>query len=136
VRPARWIPPVGAGALLAGATAYTGLLDPTTSDAFPLCPLKAGTGLDCPACGALRAVHALVHLDLAAAADHNLLLVVALPFLALGYVWWLGRSLGWRLPRVSIPRGLFPALVMAAMAFAVVRNLPIPGHGLLDSDIG
>ena len=132
---ARWIPPVGVGLVVAAGTAYTGLADPNRSDPFPLCPLKAGTGWDCPACGALRSVHALCRLDLAAAADHNLLFVLAVPFLVLGYALWLGRTLGWQLPRVSLPRGLYPALVVLALAFAVVRNLPIPGQAFLGSDI-
>jgi hypothetical protein len=36
---------------------------------------------------------------------------------------------------VSRPRGLYPALVVRARAFAVVRNLPIPGQAFLGSDI-
>jgi hypothetical protein len=131
----RWIAPVGVGVVVAAGTAYTGLADPNSSDPFPLCPLKAGTGWDCPACGALRAVHALCRLDVAAAVDHNLLFVLAVPFLVAGYAVWLGRSLGWPLPRVSLPRGLYPALVALAIAFAVVRNLPIPGQAFLGSDI-
>jgi Protein of unknown function (DUF2752) len=133
---ARWIPPVGVGVLAAVGTAYTGIADPNSSDAFPLCPLKAATGWDCPACGCLRAVHSLCRLDIAGAMDHNLLFVLALPFIVGAYALWLGRSLGWRLPTVSLPRQLFPALVALAMAFAVVRNLPIPGHDFLGSGIG
>jgi Protein of unknown function (DUF2752) len=132
---ARWIPPVGLGVLAAAGTAYTGLADPNGSDPFPLCPLKAGTGWDCPACGCLRAVHALCRFDVAGAMDHNLLFVLALPFIVGAYALWLGRSLGWRLPTVSVPRRLFPALVALAMAFGVLRNLPIPGHAFLGSGI-
>jgi hypothetical protein len=121
--------------LLAGATAYTGIADPNTSDAFPLCPLKAATGWDCPACGSLRAVHALCRADVAGAMDHNLLFVLAVPVLVLGYGVWLARSLGWRVPTITVPHRVYPALIALALAFAVVRNLPIPGHAFLGSSL-
>ena len=41
------------------------------------------TGLKCPGCGSQRAVHALLHADLASAFAHNALLVLSLPYLAL-----------------------------------------------------
>ena len=77
-----------------------------------------------------------MHLDVAGALDHNLLFVLALPLIVGAYVLWLGRSLGWKVPRVTVPRHLFPALVALALAFAVVRNLPIPGHDFLGSGLG
>jgi hypothetical protein len=133
---ARWMPPVGLGVLAAAGTVYTGVLDPNSSDPFPLCPLKAATGWDCPACGCLRAVHSLAHLDVAGAMDHNLLFVLALPLIVGAYLLWLGKSLGWKVPTVTVPRRVFPALVALALAFAVVRNLPIPGHEFLGSGVG
>ncbi len=72
---------VGLGAL--AGTAYTAILNPNTSHAFPLCPLKYFTGYDCPLCGALRAVHSLTHGDVIGAADHNVMFVAATPFLVL-----------------------------------------------------
>src|SRR4051794_25353826 len=136
MRIAPWVPPVAVGLGLAAATAYTGTADPNTSDAFPLCPLKAVTGWDCPACGSLRAVHSLCRLDLAGAMDHNVLFVLLVPFLALGYAAWLARSLGWRVPTIEVPRFVFPAIMLLAVAFAVIRNLPIPGHAFLGSSLG
>jgi len=119
----------------AAATTYTGILDPNTSHAFPLCPLKAVTGLDCPACGSLRAVHSLCHLDIAGAADHNLLFVVLAPFLVAAWAIWMGKSLGLRVPQVTLPKHLGQVLIFVAIAFAVIRNLPIPGHAFLDSTL-
>ena len=132
----RWAPPIATGVLVAAATAYTGIRDPNSSDAFPLCPLKSATGWDCPACGSLRAVHSLCRFDLAGAVDHNVLFVAAVPFLLVGYALWLAKSVGWEVPRITLPRRLFPALVVLALAFAVVRNLPIPGHAFLGSGLG
>jgi hypothetical protein len=36
-------------------------LDPATTWWFPSCPFRAVTGLLCPFCGSLRALHALLH---------------------------------------------------------------------------
>jgi hypothetical protein len=135
VKRTRWIPPVATGVAVVAATIYTGVADPNTSNAFPLCPLKAATDLDCPACGSLRAVHSLCRLDLAGAIDHNLLFVAAVPFILAAYAIWLGKSLGLRVPQVTLPRNIGPVLIFLAITFAVVRNLPIPGHSFLGSGI-
>jgi hypothetical protein len=55
----------------------------------PACPFKSLTGIDCPGCGATRAALALLDGDVLRAADHNLLLVVALPIVAVLAIWWL-----------------------------------------------
>jgi len=138
-----WQPPVGSakpwrqsitlGVLALAGTAYTAAVDPNTSHAFPLCPLRYFTHMDCPLCGGLRSVHALTHGDLLAAVDHNILFVLTLPFLLLAYGLWLGRTLGldWPAPKVST-RAMSIA-VIALAAYGVARNLPIPGHDLLNS---
>ena len=58
-------------------------VSPTTSVFFPKCAFLMLTGLKCPGCGSQRAVHALLHADLASAFAHNALLVLSLPYLAL-----------------------------------------------------
>lgn len=58
-------------------------VSPTTSVFFPKCAFLLLTGLKCPGCGSQRAVHALLHADLASAFAHNALLVLSLPYLAL-----------------------------------------------------
>ena len=49
------------------------------SGSWGLCPTKLLTDLDCPVCGALRAVNDLTHLDVGAALSSNLVLVLAVP---------------------------------------------------------
>lgn len=49
---------------------------------FPKCPFKVLTGLQCPGCGSQRAIHALLHGDIAAAWRFNALLVAYIPILA------------------------------------------------------
>lgn len=83
---------VGA-AMLVLVAALAGLVDPSKPGTYPACPFRAATGLACPGCGSLRAMHDLAHGDLVAALDHNALLIVVLAFSAVVWVRTLaGRS--------------------------------------------
>ena len=121
-----WRAPALLGVGTAAATVVLGLGNPNTTH-IPLCPLKAMTGLDCPFCGCLRAVHSLAHLHPIEAASHNLLFTLAAPFLVAGWAVWMWRTL--RDPsdpgaQPHLPRPASIALVALAAAFFVARNLP------------
>lgn len=58
-------------------------LDPSTSGLFPRCTFLSLTGYKCPGCGTQRAIHALLHGDVAGAFKYNALLLVAIPWIAL-----------------------------------------------------
>ena len=98
------------------------VVDPNRPGHYPVCPVKALTGLDCPGCGSLRAIHALSHGDLLNALDHNALFVLFLPLLVLSAVLWAvarpqpawlsARYTGW-------------AVFAVVVGWAVVRNLPL-----------
>lgn len=110
---------IGAGMAVAGALAYIGLADPHRPGfLFPGCPFKALTGLDCPACGGLRMTHDLLNGDLAAAVVDNVFLLMALPALA---VWLVVR---WRRGLTLMPMAATVTVVVAAVAWTVVRNWP------------
>lgn len=111
-------------AAVAGASVYTYVVDPNSSGAFPQCPFRAVTGLDCPGCGGLRCVHALLHGDVAAAADHNLLTLLLLPLTTLVLLRWVLVSWGMSLPEVRLPRVFAWALPVAFFGFWVLRNIP------------
>ena len=120
-----WVWPVVLAVVGTTAVSVIALLDPETRGALsPGCPFRAATGLDCPGCGATRAVYALTRGDVARAADHNLLAVAALPGLAWAYLRWSLVRLGRhdRLPNVG-PRTAWTVTV-AVCAFVVLRNLP------------
>lgn len=108
------------------AAGYTATVDPNHSHAFPLCPLKLVTGIDCPVCGSLRAAHSLLHGHVGAAAGHNLLFVVSVPFVLLAWATWLGSTLGWPVRRWRVPANAWWPLTALAIAFMLVRNLPGP----------
>lgn len=56
------------------------LFNPSSIALFPKCPFLLLTGLKCPGCGSQRAIHSLLHFDLATAFHYNMLLVLSLPF--------------------------------------------------------
>lgn len=96
-------------------------VDPRTAWFAPVCPLHAVTGLHCPGCGTGRALHALVHGDVARALRLNALALAAIPvFLALSL------RAAWR-PAEPLPRPpLWLRLALYALLgfFLVARNLP------------
>ena len=56
--------------------------DPSQIHIFPRCVVKVLTGYDCPGCGSQRALHALLHGNLAEAWHYNAGLMVILPLIA------------------------------------------------------
>lgn len=110
---------LGLGLVFAGALTYIGLVDPHRPDSvFPLCPFRLLTGLNCPGCGALRMLHDVLHGDLVAAINDNVVLLVGIPLLA-GWILLRRRSGKWPL---TLPAALTVLVTLAA--WTVVRNLP------------
>ncbi|HYN74939.1 MAG TPA: DUF2752 domain-containing protein [Candidatus Limnocylindria bacterium] len=122
-----------AAAAVAGA-ALLALVDPGQPGHYPLCPFRAVTGLDCPGCGTLRAVHELATGHPLAALDQNALAVLVLPALLLAWASWLRRS--WRGSARPAPHAPWvPVTVLVVvLVWWVVRNLP--GVPFLGSGLG
>lgn len=118
--------PAAVAACAAAATTFVAVVDPGVPGRYPVCPILAVTGSSCPGCGGLRAVHALAHGDLGAAADHNVLVVAVLPVVVVGYGLWVRRRLAGRPVRIGSSVAPVTAVVAAVMmlVFAVLRNLP------------
>lgn len=107
-----------------GGVASAGLLlarDPNVPGAYGFCPLQAVTGLDCPLCGGLRGTHALLHGDVGAALDFNVLLPV---FLVAGGALAVGAARRRPLAASRGARLMWVTVVVAAVVFGVLRNLP------------
>jgi hypothetical protein len=110
---------LGTGAVLAGALVYVGIADPHRPGfGFPVCPFKALTGWNCPACGGLRMTHDILHGDLGAAVVDNVFLLVGLPML---FAWLLLR---WRSGKPLMNTPAMVVIVVAAITWTVVRNMP------------
>jgi hypothetical protein len=111
---------------LAAATLALHVRDPHVTHSWGVCPLYAMTGLYCPGCGGLRGVNDLTNGHVGAAASSNLLLVLLAPvaIVLLGrwaYASWRGQEIRVVPP---IPRWLSTTLILGAVVFTVLRNLP------------
>jgi hypothetical protein len=123
-----------AAMLLLGTAAIILLrvFDPATSGIFPPCPIRYLTGLYCPGCGSLRAMHALLHGELARAWAMNPLMIVMLPFVTYGLASAALLELrGNGLPEVMLPAKWIRAFCVVVVLYAVARNLPLYPFDLL-----
>jgi hypothetical protein len=124
LQPASKLTFAGGLALIAAACLVLFLFDPAHYRFYPRCLLYQTTGLLCPGCGSLRALHQLLHGQVLAAIRYNALLVLSAPVAA----WLVARCLFRRLNGQTQPLGFHPAWLWAALAalclFGVLRNLP------------
>ena len=112
------------GALALPVVATVFFLDPAQHRFFPGCTFHQLTGLNCPGCGATRALHALLHGDFLTAAHDNALLPAGIIFLGARGGWlalnrWRGQQDGKFFPL----NFLWPRLAVA-LVFGILRNLP------------
>ena len=129
-RARRMAAPLLSAGVVGGLTLALHYRDPHVQGSWGFCPVRALTGLDCPGCGGLRAVHDLTNLDLAAAASSNLLLVLMVPVVLGLWLAWTRRA--WRQDRPLLATVRRPMLwgqvaLLVITVFAVVRNLPVGG---------
>ena len=112
--------------LVVGALVLLYTVKPDGSPFYPKCAFRLLTGLDCPGCGSLRALHRLLHGRLAEAWALNPLLVGGLlPCFLLwsvrcGVSAWNGTQPSSRL----LPNWTAWLLLAAVLIFGVVRNTP------------
>src|SRR6059036_559562 len=106
---------VAAGTILLAVLAAGVLFcfDPSHYPFYPVCFFHKSTGLLCPGCGSLRAMHQLLHGHVAAAMHFNALLVLSLPIAA----WFGGRLIIARIKErpaniVIPPRALWAGLAI------------------------
>jgi hypothetical protein len=111
-------------AVTAAGASVLFLFDPAQSDFYPVCFLHLATGLNCPGCGSMRAIHQLLHGHVVTAARFNLLLLLCLPHAA----YWTVRSGARWLSGQPVQFAIRPvwlwAFLVVATAFTVIRNLP------------
>ena len=111
---------VAAGAVTAGVLAA--VVDPTHGPI--LCPFRLATGLDCPLCGATRAVHSFATGHPLRALDHNLLIGIAIPIAIVALAVWLVAAMCRRPVRwPTVPRGAWITLVLVVGGFWILRNV-------------
>ena len=111
--------------LLAAALLPCAALAIFPASIFPACPIHQLFGVDCPGCGATRALAALLHGHLRAALQLNALFVLLLPFALAGAIESYRRAI--RPEPFHWPQPPAPALyatLAAAAIFTIARNLP------------
>jgi hypothetical protein len=122
---ARWVAAGTTTVTCAALAGYLYFVDPNNpSNAYPQCPLKQLTGVDCPGCGGLRATHSLVHGDIAGVLDHNVLALVIVPLIAYLIARWVLGLFGKELPQLRLPYWSRYLIPVAVVAFTVMRNIP------------
>jgi hypothetical protein len=105
--------------------------DPRQYHFYPVCFFHKTTGLLCPGCGALRALHQLLHGHLATALRFNPVLIVSLPFLC-----WFGARLALQKgqhqpPSLGLRPGWLWLMLAAVLVVSILRNLPGAPFALL-----
>jgi hypothetical protein len=90
---------------------------------FPPCVFLSITGFFCPGCGITRALHALVHGDLARAFAMNPVALVIMPLIPLMLLHARGFQPRWLRPVMTV--AMEPKLwIVAIPAYWIARNLP------------
>ena len=116
----------GAAALLGGGPLLY-LVPPLPGGIYPPCLFHALTGLHCPGCGSTRCLHALLHGELRQAAAFNVLLLLAVPFLA-----YSGARFLWSGPESRhLPAWILRVILVVVIAFWILRNIPCAPFNLL-----
>ena len=113
-------------AIIALATILLLRFPPAQHSFYPRCPIHELFHLQCPGCGATRAVAALLHGHVTEAMNLNALITLLLPFAVaygiLCYCRLLQRKpLRWPQPPPTI---IYAALTLATL-FTIIRNLPL-----------
>lgn len=105
--------------------AYLRVVSPYEAGNYPTCPTLAVTGLYCPGCGSLRALHELAHLDLVGVLDMNPLVLVAVPILVAGWFSWARRVHTGARRRWLAPPWALRLLLVVVVLHGVLRNVPL-----------
>jgi hypothetical protein len=116
-----------ANSLLAAATLLLAMLrvaPPGRFSLYPACPIHRLFGVDCPGCGATRALAALLHGQLREALHFNALFVLLLPIALAGAISSYRRAIRtgeFRFPHP--PTAAIYATLAAAAVFTIERNV-------------
>ena len=118
--------------LVLALSVYLFLYNPDGSNIYPKCPFHTLTGIYCPGCGSLRALHQILHGNILAAFGMNALMVLFIPLLS-----WVVVSQccvavrGRPLPALFVPAWWIWILLAIIIVFWVLRNVPFYPFTLL-----
>lgn len=112
--------------VLAGLGVAFKKLDPAKHN-FPACPFLKVTGYQCPGCGSQRAIHQLLNGNIKQAFALNPLLVLAIPYILVGWIFDYSRLTGRWLRIRNAFYGLYAIrlVLVAVIAFWIGRNITL-----------
>ena len=111
--------------MLAGLIFF--FFDPVRSSFYPACQFHKLTGLNCPGCGGLRALHYLTHGDFLTAFRCNPLFIALLPFIAfLSLRWFKYGRRAFEANSIFFQPVTLWTLLAVTLVFTILRNLPGP----------
>lgn len=98
--------------------------NPTQYAFYPRCALYTMTGIYCPGCGCLRALHELTHGHVLTALRDNLLLVLAMPLLAVDFWQYFYRRVTGHVSQLWVTRPfVIKCAIAAIILFTLLRNI-------------
>jgi hypothetical protein len=109
---------------ISGTVALLFWFNPAQFGFYPVCFFHKSTGLLCPGCGSLRAMHQLLHGHVATAMHFNLLFVLSLPIAAWFAVKLIIARVKQRPSNIVIPTKVLWAGLGVLVVFGILRNLP------------
>ncbi|MEU8897652.1 DUF2752 domain-containing protein [Nocardia sp. NPDC048505] len=108
-----------------GAVALLHFRDPHVEGSYGFCPLYALSGIYCPGCGGMRAVHNLTDGRIIDSLHSNLIAIPLLATFAFFVGLWTVRA--WQGRRMTVPqvnRPLLVVLLIVIVIYSVLRNTP------------
>lgn len=116
---------IGLTGVILAATFILYFFNPSTSSVYPPSPFRALTGLYCPGCGTLRALHHLLHGHIITAFGLNPLMMLALPYLIYSYISYSAPVILEReIPQIFIKANWIWLILKVILAYWVLRNIP------------
>jgi Protein of unknown function (DUF2752) len=112
------------GAAMLGGCAVIYFFNPSTHGFYPTCMFHEMTGLNCPGCGATRAVYALLHGRILTALRDNSLFILSGAILTIMNVRFVWRTMRGQPAEFNLPAGFLWTFLVVAIVFTILRNLP------------
>lgn len=111
--------------LILGVAVVFFVLDPTKHSIFPKCMFHSLTGAYCPGCGSQRALHSLLHFDIAGVVNYNFLFLPAALLILYHYFHpLLNKYFKWKLPNLFYLKSTPWVIFVVVILFWIFRNLP------------
>jgi hypothetical protein len=107
---------------LLGGIAILLFFNPSEHSFYPICLLHATTGLQCPGCGSLRALHQILHGNVVAAFKFNPITVLAVPLAIVIAIRMLVLKMRGKSVRFEVRPLCLWAIVGLLILFTFIRN--------------